>query len=215
MQGTTKYPKWITVYLELFFKKEATVDKAVTDIEQIVNRTRVVYDLGNKPMGCINRYLGIDSLHVDGMIVDIPHHVRSLYKQHSASVSHMPDRWHLVSGPKNSAGELERYSLEVLYLDLPVLSAACELIEKRYHIPRDKLHDRIVPMMRGPVPWIRHKQHFVAMEYTVEDRLAYPNYDLDKLMFGNNVQSCREQIAAFMRAEPVSPWTAAVKKLMS
>ena len=68
-------------------------------------------------------------------------------------------------------------------------------------------------MMRGTVPWIRHKQHFVAMEYTVEDRLAYPNYDLDKLMFGNNVQSCREQIAAFMRAEPASPWTAAVKKL--
>jgi len=68
--------------------------------------------------------------------------------------------------------------------------------------------------MRGPVPWIRHKKHFVAIDYAVEDRLNYHNYALDKLMFGNNVQPCMEQVTAFMRAEPVSPWTAAVKRLL-
>jgi len=220
--------KWIHVYYSIYFSKEHDkhkVEQAAADMTAIINNTKAMF-FGQMEefMGCVNPYLGIDSVLVqkfsqkDVMTID-------LEKNFKYSVVELPNQYQIVVQPfKPNSDEIDLYSLERLCFDMYMLGHASDYISKRYpievhNITQSTSSPEMISYIPGngkDVPFISHYIRLLVFRYPVIERFEFQKVKsiLDTWLFGGGSMTFSNQINIIRKNQPNSEWTKKVSEMI-
>ncbi|NPE31391.1 hypothetical protein HNV12_26230 [Methanococcoides sp. SA1] len=193
-------PKWITVSLVMSTSNKMpkeTINDVAEDMANIVNNTHAIFNDKSECHGYINPYLQIDYVSMNNQVVMCESSKMLLDKPVSKTFvpmvidldnSESDDVWEIILAPckESTYDDVDIYSLERLSIEMFILAGASDFICNKYGITIEDEKPTYEAIVRDNIPYLRHRDHLIVLEYSVFDRMEYAtkSLDLDKFVLG-------------------------------
>lgn len=184
---------------------------------EIVNNTNALISERSEFLGCVNPYLGIQSLLVENATKNGISY-RSKEFNYFYEYSNHRDQWHIVIFPTNeNSNEQDSYSMKRFDYEMYIIGHANDFITNRYNLQIQTMNGSCNPEIFNDEPYITHFVRLIVYRYRVKDRYLYQleNPELDKRVLGGNEQTFWNLVNEIMADQPRSDWTKMVRAIVS